>query len=99
MTPQSPAPVAGDEPARPASDQPDARATSSQINALGGMTPEQVRLEALKLATQIVCQGNWEGAGQRCDMAVTIAKAFVGFIAPPPSDEAAADALAVERLA
>lgn len=71
----------------------------SQINALGGMTPEQVRLEALKLATKIVCQGNWEGARQRCDMAVTIAEAFVGFIAPPPSDEAAADALAVERRA
>ena len=36
-TPQSPAPVAGDEDTRPASDQPDARATSSQVNAPDGM--------------------------------------------------------------
>lgn len=97
-TPQT-APVAGDEDTRPASDQPDARATSSQINALGGMTPEQVRLEALKLATQIVCKGSWPSAGQRGDVAIAMAKDFVGFITPPPSSEAAADAVAVERRA
>ena len=63
------------------------------------MTPEKVRLNALKLATQIVCQGNWESAGQRGDVAIAIAKDFVGFITPPPSSEAAADAVAVERRA
>lgn len=71
----------------------------SQINALGGMTPEQVRLEALKLATQIVCKGSWPSAGQRGDVAIAMAKDFVGFITPPPSSEAAADALAVGRRA